>query len=459
MLLLLSACTDGPALNAGKPEMVVTPARVDFGEVVLGTEAKLGLRVRNDGYGDLTFESVLPGDGASLDFGVVAFPEALGHDEEGVLELRYTPDVEGQDFGTVVLTSNDSVAPVLTLDLEGTGVLPRIDLDPEVLYFGTVAPGESLTLTARVTAAGSGNLRIGSVDFAGDEALAYTVTLPDDWAEPYVVTRGFSFPIDVTFSPPDIAEYTGDLYLSSNDPEEPLAAIHLYGNTVDDPTENTAPVVEILDPDNGEYFMDDVNVALHGYVYDSDEVATNLLCGWFADGTRIDTGTIDPTGHVSGAGLLPVGEVEVALRCYDSEGLVGEDSTEVTVWPHDEPVTYTISGGASPFDWFGVDDDVTFTVNGVVVFADTNRTSDTLPPVTIEAERGDVIGVTATDQNYCDKGLDGLYLHWGTGESQALNEAICDSACGDSACYSGTYNGPWPSVFADETYTIAIPAE
>jgi len=194
-----------------------------------------------------------------------------------------------------------------------------------------------------------------------------------------------------------------------------------------------------------------------GYVFDSDEPATNLLCGWFADGTRVAVGDIDVTGAVTGAGLLPVGEVEIALRCYDSEGLMGEDSAVVTVWPHDEPVVYTISGGASVFDWFGIDDDVTFTVNGVAVYTDSNRTKDTLPPVSIEAQKGDTIGIVATDQNYCDMGIDALVLHWGTGESQALNDALCDSACADSVCYSGGYNGPWPGVFFDETYTITIP--
>ncbi len=457
MLLLLLACTDDPGLNAGKPEMRVTPAGANFGEVVLGNQTTLGLRVVNDGYGDLQFESVALGEGTSLDFVVVAFPEPLGHGDEGLLEVRYTPDVEGQDFGTVVLTSNDSLAPVLTLELEGMGVLPRIDIDPEVLYFGAVDPGSSVTLTTRVTAAGSGNLRIGGAGFSGTEDPAFTVALPDDWGIPYVVTRGFSFPIEVTFTPPDTGEHVGELYVASNDPEEPIAAVHLYGNTVDDPTENEPPVVELLDPDNGEYFLDDVAVALDGYVFDRDEPVTNLLCGWYADGTRVDLAEVDPSGLVHGTGLLPVGEVVVSLRCYDSEGLLGEDSAEVTVWPHDEPLVYTVSGGASVFDWFGIDDDVTFTVNGVAVYTDANRTKDTLPPFTIEAARGDVIGIVATDHNYCDMALDALFLHWGTGESQLLNAAVCDSACADSVCYTGGYNGPWPGVFFDEAYVVAIP--
>jgi hypothetical protein len=458
LFVLLAACGDGPTLNAGKPEMVVTPAQMNFGEVVLGNKGEIGLTVRNDGYGDLQFDSVVLDDASSADFSVVSFPDTLGHNEEGTLVARYVPDVEGEDFGTIVLTTTDTEHAEVEIALEGMGVLPRIDVDPEVLYFGQVSVGDSVTLSTRITAAGSGDLHITAVGFPADEAVAYTLGLPDDFAAPYVVTHGFSFPIEVTFTPPDVAEYRGDIYVESNDPEEPIAAVHLYGNTVDDPTENEPPVVEILDPDNGEYFMDDTTVALGGYVFDADEAATNLSCDWFADGTRLVDAAADATGNILSTSLLPVGEVEVKLRCIDSDGLIGDDTAEVTVWPSDEPIYYTISGGESEFDYFSVDDDISFTLNGVTIYTDADHTKDTLPPFQFEAQRGDVLGIIASDQNYCDKTLDALYLHWGTGESQPLNEAICDSACPDSACYSGDYSGPWPGVFLDETYTIEIPA-
>lgn len=457
LLPLLTACTDGPELNAGNVEMVVSPTSADFGEVVLGNRATIGLRIRNEGYGELQISALTMTDDSSLDIAVVAFPAVLGHGEEDVLELSYTPDVEGQDFGTAQLVSNDEAAPLLEIALEGMGVLPRIDVDPEILYFGTLVPETSYTLSTRVTAAGSGNLRVTSVDLSGDDAGAYTYVLPDDWASPYVVTQGFSFPIEVTYTPPDEAEHAAELWIGSNDPEEAISVVRLFGNTTDDPTEDAPPVVEILDPDNGEYFMDDDTVAMSGYVFDEDEPATNLLCGWFADGTRISDGDVDGEGGVLGSGILPLGEVSLTLRCYDSTGLMGEDTTTLTVWPHDEPVVYTISGGESVFDWFSVDDDLIIYVNDTAVYTDANHTKDTHSPIEIEAELGDVLRIVATDVNYCDMMLDALVLHWGTGESQPLNDAQCDSACPDSACYTGAYDGPWPSAFLDESYTINIP--
>lgn len=458
MLLLLLACNDDPELNRGTPEIVVSPASADFGEVVVGVAyGELGLYVRNKGYGDLEITSATLTEGSSADFAIATYPEVVEHDEEGILGLTYTPDVEGQDFGSIELETNDELNPLVTVEIEGMGTLPRIDVDPEILYFGVVAPGESSTLTVDIGASGSGTLKVTGVGFSGDESVAYSYVLPDDWAEPYPVSHGFSFPIEVTFTPPDESAYEGALYIETNDPEEPIAEVRLLGNTEDDPTKNTPPVVEILDPDNGEYFMDDAEVGFTGYAFDADEVVTNLLCGWFADGTRADDGAVDVTGTITGSSLLPQGEVDLTLRCYDSDGLMGEDSTRVTVWPHEDPVTYTISGGDSVFDWFSVDDDITISVNGVEIFEDSNHTSDTLAPVEFEASAGDVITIRASDINSCDLYLDPLQLHWGTGESQALNVSQCQSSCPDHACYTGDYNGPWPNVFLEEDYTITIP--
>ena len=49
-LLCFAACDDDESRN---PEIEVTPASVDFDEVVVGFTGNLGLYVRNKGYGDL----------------------------------------------------------------------------------------------------------------------------------------------------------------------------------------------------------------------------------------------------------------------------------------------------------------------------------------------------------------------------------------------------------------------
>ncbi|MFZ5480559.1 MAG: hypothetical protein ACOZNI_27600 [Myxococcota bacterium] len=457
MLLSLLACNESN-LNKCTPELDVQPDGIDFGEVVVGTQSEIGVGLVNQTCGGITFSDVSL-DASTYDFEVLTWPEGELHsgDEAGVLAVRYTPDVEGGDWGEVLLQMDVEGTEPVPVELEGIGVKPCVDIDPETLFFGTVAPGESATMSTRIGASCTGTLRISHIGFAGDEALAYSFSLPADYAEPYPVDHGISFTLDVTFSPPDDAEYRGEIWIESNDPEQETAAVHLIGNSTDDPTLNEAPNVEILDPDNGEYFMDDEAVAFTGSVYDADQPAEELICGWYVGASPLSSGSPDADGTITGSGLLDAGDVLVTLKCFDAEGEVGQDSVTLTVWPHDEPVLYVISGGTSIFDYFAVDDDVSFALNGTTIYADVDRTKTTLPPYSFEANRGDVLTVTAVDQNYCEAVLDGLVLHWGTGESQPLNDPVCESACGGGACNDGSYSGPWPGVFFEEDFTIAIP--
>ncbi len=459
LLLSFAACEPDQALNVAEPKLVIEPPTVEFGETVLGNYTEVGAVLRNDGLGSLSISSAELQSGSSPDFQLISWPETLAGKSEGLLVMQYTPDIEGEDWGTVALATNEPDNAEAQLAVTGLGVKPCIDIDPELLWFGVVPPGESVTKSFTVRAGCTGTLNIGSVVFPGDEAAAYTITYPEGWAEPYALRTGFSFTMQVTFAPPDDTPREGELWFNSNDPEQATAAVALKGNTVDDPTENEPPVVEITEPDVGEYFLDNQLVTLTGAVYDADEAVTNLICGWYANGARLPDAdaTVAIDGTLAGASLLPEGDVEVELRCFDSEGEQGKDTTTVKVFKHDEPLDYVISGGNTSFDYFGVDDDVRFTVAGAVVFDDDNDTKDNLAPVRFSGRAGDALQITAVDQNSCDARIDALVLHWGTGKQQPLNEVVCFSSCPEHDCYDGTYAGPWPNVILDETFTISIP--
>jgi len=459
-LLLLLACTGDASLNKGEPRLELVPAQIDFDEVVVGHRSEIGVTVRNAGYGQLTFESVRTADLSSPDFEVVNWPgEPLGHGEEGVVGVRYEPDVEGQDFGEVEILSTDTLAPEGTvLPLEGTGVAPQADVDPELLWFGTLPDGASSTLPVHVSAGGSGRLMVTSIGFPEDEGLAYSYALPEGWTEPYPVEQGLGFTVDVTFTPPSTDAWEGELWITTNSPDAPLSVVRLRGNVPDDPTTNETPEVEIVDPNNGEFLLDDQGYLLLGQVVDPDEPLTNLLCGWYAGGTAVAVAMPDAEGAIVSTATLPAGEsVELELRCVDSEGAVGSDVVTVTVWEAEEPMTYTVSGGNSVFDWITVDDDLSLELNGVEVYADNDGTQSNLPPIELYAEIGDTLRVILVDENACDAALDALVLHWGTGSRQALNDGYCISSCPDHACYDASYAGPWPGVVFEGEYVVSIP--
>lgn len=453
----LVACDPDNNLEVAFPEIVVEPATIDVDEVVLGTFEEFHALVRNDGRGKLVIDSAAFQVGASADFELVSFPTELGSGEEGALVIRYTPDVEGEDWATLDITNNQPENEVFPVTVTGFGVKPCIDIDPELLWFGTVAPGDVLVKEFQVRAGCTGNLQIVDASFPAAEALAYKMTLPDDWASPYPLRTGFAFTGEIAFSPPDTAEYRGELWFTSNDPEQEITAIRLEGNTVDDPLLNEPPVCEITEPDVGEYFLDDRAVTLTGAVFDQDEDVNNLLCAWFAGGSKLGDASVDEAGIVANVEFLPIGDVNLELRCYDSGGEMCSDTTSVKVWKNEEPIQYIITGGESIFDYFSVDDDITITLDGANLFVDNNDTKDNLAPIVFDAKKGQVLNIQVVDQNTNEGVIDALTLHWGTGISQPLNSAVCVSADPVHTCYDGSYNGPWPGVIMDKSYTISIP--
>lgn len=451
-------CTDYD-VQAGLPELSLSAELIDFGQVVLGNQSTIGIEVQNTGLGDLVIESAELDGTTSPDFSFVdlsAYTIPKGQSAE--LKVRYVPDVIGQDYGRVALTTNDAAHPIANVDLTGFGVEPQVDLDPDILYFGQVAPGDSAALSFTVSAGGVGTLRITDLQLDTGLDAAYTVALPPGVVLPYEMPTGVSMEVLVTFSPPTDAQWRGELTLSTNDPGARQASVELIGNSEDDPTVDSPPVVSISDPDWGEYFLTSDTPMLTGVVVDEEDPAESLACLGYAGTALLGAATPDSSGNVVIPVVsLPLGEVELLLRCIDSAGQVGEDTVEVVVWDEEEPIQYVISGGDTIYDWWSVDDDITVTVDGVEVFADTNHTADTHPPFSFQAEVGQTIEVVVTDYNYCDTYLTPLTLHFGTETRMPLFSGFCYSACPTHECYDADYAGPWPNVIFEDSAVIAIP--
>ncbi len=464
MLLLWIACTEGPKVNGGQPEPVIVPGAVDFGEVVIGTLTDVQIGVENDGLGFFTVTGAAL-EATSQDFEVLSYPpDPIGAADTGELWLRYTPDYEGQDYATLRLTTDLEDDPEtaedeseVTAQLAAFGVLPRVELEPELLYYSGVTSGTVSTKSFTVASRGSGKLVIRHMELEDPDGV-YTLTAPAEYpGEPAIVENGFSVTFDVAFAPLDEGEHNGQVLIETNDPEDGLVSVDLRGNAIDNPDTNVCPVVEVLSPDNGEYILSSSPTLLRGLVVDPDDAMSNLDCSWFANGARLTSATVDSSGNVEDTASLPIGQVEVKLRCIDLEICAGDDSTDVEVVDAEQPLRYTITGGSSIFDYLFIDDDLSVYVNGVEIYVDSDRTSTTLAPIEFEAERGDTIRLVGTDVNQCMFAIDALKLHWGTGQSQNLNSEDCRSSCPQDACYDANYNGPWPGVFLDETYDINIP--
>ena len=456
--LCQTACSDY-RLRRGEPRLELTSEAYDFGEVVVGYQRTLSIGLSNTGRGDLELTDWALAEDASDDFELrEPAPLTVAPGSSVELEMRYQPSGPGADFGTVVLQSNDEARPQVALALSGMGTEPLLELDPETLWFGDVAAGDTQSRELTLSARGSGTLSISALDVdEADAAAVFEVAEPPDGL-PLSLDAGSALTLEVYFSPTDATPWDATLRVKSNDPTTPEAMVRLLGNAVDDPTDNAPPEVEILDPDAGTWHLSGDTVTVRASTWDEEDAPDQLVALLYADESYIETAVPTSAGEITiETSALQAGTSSLTLRVLDTGGERGEDSVEVEIFDPDEPLPYILSGGSSLYDYWSVDDDVEILVDGVTVFSDTNKTADSHPPQEIEAARGAELRIIATDENYCMQSLDPLVLHFGVGHVQELTEGWCRSACSEDACYDADFEGSWPNEFLDETFVIEIP--
>lgn len=108
---------DAPA----PPEISVTPASLEFGEVAVGTGSEKSVALRNEGPSALTVQNLeIAGDGFTLEK-TPPLPSVIAPAGTLLVTVKFTPAAEGARIGTLKITSNDPDEGSLTVTLTGTG--------------------------------------------------------------------------------------------------------------------------------------------------------------------------------------------------------------------------------------------------------------------------------------------------------------------------------------------------
>jgi len=147
------AVIDG--LLGNVPAIDVDPAQVDFGPVVIGQSGAQLVTVTNTGAGELLVTDIVTGGNPfTTNIDELTVPPGGSR----TLLVKFTPLEAGPAGDQLRLSSNDPSAPLLEIDLQGTGAQPSaaavvppaavsLDLYPNplnpraTLRFGLAAPG------------------------------------------------------------------------------------------------------------------------------------------------------------------------------------------------------------------------------------------------------------------------------------------------------------------------------
>ncbi|HEU4382595.1 MAG TPA: choice-of-anchor D domain-containing protein [Anaeromyxobacteraceae bacterium] len=237
-LALTSNASNGPTTNLAvsgtgvvppAPRIAVSPPSLSFGNVTVGTASPMTLTVSNTGNAPLT-GSITRAASTSIEFtfSPASFNVAAGGSQP--VTVTYTPSAVGSDTGSLVVSSNDTTNPSVSVALSGAGVpapAPHIALNPTSLSFGTVTVGGSNSLTTQVQNTGTAPLNVTAIALCTSPA-----TSPEfGWSPvaPFTVPAGGSNTVTVTYTPTAAGADSGCLAFSSNDAANPTVTLAVSG--------------------------------------------------------------------------------------------------------------------------------------------------------------------------------------------------------------------------------------
>jgi len=156
------------------PQIAITPAVTDFGDVEVGdTAGPLPTTIRNTGNVVLNVEAVEPVDPPFFRTAGATCPEApfaLAPGASCTLAHEFSPGMTGSQSQGVAVASDAEGSPE-SFVLTGTGIMPEVALDPFALDFGErVVDASGPALPATLTNNGTTPLEIIQLQLGGPDA-------------------------------------------------------------------------------------------------------------------------------------------------------------------------------------------------------------------------------------------------------------------------------------------------
>ena len=149
-------------------------------------------------------------------------------------------DLNGDSKPDLLTAPTLAIPAYLTVFLNTCNV-PKIEVTPSSLAFGSVTMGQTKDLTLTIRNTGSGALTVNSVTSSNS---MFSAASP---AAPFNVAAGEQQEVTVRFAPTVIASQTGTLSIASNDTADPTLNVALSGEGADPCTYALSPTSQSFD--------------------------------------------------------------------------------------------------------------------------------------------------------------------------------------------------------------------
>jgi Abnormal spindle-like microcephaly-assoc'd, ASPM-SPD-2-Hydin/Protein of unknown function (DUF1573) len=210
--------------KTGQSAVQVLPASVNFGSTGVGKKVSHAASVTNTGTTAVTLTQAVV---SSTDFSIsgLQFPLTIQAGQRANFTVWFKGSKAGKSNGKLHFKEgSDSDAPD-PVDLTGTAEdsKPNLDLSSSSHDFGKVTVNGIATTALTLTNSGTANLNISKISVTGATFSAAAIKLPA------VVPVGGTVALKLTFSPKTPGSYSGDVAVTSDDPDSPTRAVSLTG--------------------------------------------------------------------------------------------------------------------------------------------------------------------------------------------------------------------------------------
>lgn len=232
------------AVALAEPDIDV-PARLSFGQVVVGQSGTQNLPIKNLGTASLVVTE-LSVTSSVFKLTSPGVPITIAPGGEQQIRLRFDPPALGPHVAQLIITCNDPDETTVPVELAGEGIaqpMPDIEVSTARLNFERVPIGQMKTQSLTIRNVGTAVLRVNTLTVGGGGSSPFTVLSPSLPVE--VVPQG-EVTVVIRFAPIREGEVNDMLTILSDDPDESRVEISLVGVGVSSSSTRTlsAPSIE-----------------------------------------------------------------------------------------------------------------------------------------------------------------------------------------------------------------------
>jgi hypothetical protein len=197
--------------GSSTPQLTISSASHDFGNVTVNTVANAALTLTNSGAASLNISRIAI-SGTGFEASAIKAPTTVPAGGNVVVDLTFSPKTSGSFSGAVTVSSDDPKTPTATVALAGTATnqsIGKLIATPAALNFNNVQEGSTASSVTTLKNVGAANVTLSQINLSGSGFSTSGI------ATPVLVVPGESLTLTVKYSPTTTRATSGDISLVS----------------------------------------------------------------------------------------------------------------------------------------------------------------------------------------------------------------------------------------------------